>query len=176
MPVLPWVLCASLLLPLSPSGSLQPTLSVPLEKPLHLLSGRRDPSSLKLDAPLKSWQARNGHPRSLATLSLGSSPPAPFSSLESEANSVARDTTQIKDKLKKRRLSEGLATSSRGEPWAQCTHLPLTLRSGTPGYLAVRIGRSLLAAGFSPKLVRAHPASCPPGKATFHLGSAVPSQ
>ncbi|XP_072623511.1 TOG array regulator of axonemal microtubules protein 2 isoform X2 [Vulpes vulpes] len=94
-------------------GSLQPTLSVPLEKPLHLLSGHRDPSSLKLDAPLKSWQARNGHPRSLATLSLGSSPPAPFSSLESEANSVARDTTQIKDKLKKRRLSEGLATSSR---------------------------------------------------------------
>ncbi|XP_035556341.2 TOG array regulator of axonemal microtubules protein 2 isoform X2 [Canis lupus dingo] len=94
-------------------GSLQPTLSVPLEKPLHLLSGCRDPSSLKLDAPLKSWQARNGHPRSLATLSLGSSPPAPFSSLESEVNSVARDTTQIKDKLKKRRLSEGLATSSR---------------------------------------------------------------
>ncbi|XP_044235551.2 TOG array regulator of axonemal microtubules protein 2 [Ursus arctos] len=95
------------------AASLQPAPSVLLEKPLQLVSGRGDPSSLKLDAPLKGWQARNGHPRSLAALSLGSNPLAPFSSLESEANSVARDTTQIKDKLKKRRLSEGLAASSR---------------------------------------------------------------
>uniref|UniRef100_A0A452V2G2 TOG array regulator of axonemal microtubules 2 n=1 Tax=Ursus maritimus TaxID=29073 RepID=A0A452V2G2_URSMA len=95
------------------AASLQPAPSVLLEKPLLLVSGRGDPSSLKLDAPLKGWQARNGHPRSLAALSLGSNPLAPFSSLESEANSVARDTTQIKDKLKKRRLSEGLAASSR---------------------------------------------------------------
>ncbi|XP_032247569.1 TOG array regulator of axonemal microtubules protein 2 [Phoca vitulina] len=94
-------------------ASLQPTPSVLLEKPLQLLSGHGDPSGLKLDAPLKGWQARNGHPGSLAALSLGSKPLAPFSSLESEANSVARDTTQIKDKLKKRRLSEGLAASSR---------------------------------------------------------------
>ncbi|XP_073752936.1 TOG array regulator of axonemal microtubules protein 2 [Callorhinus ursinus] len=94
-------------------ASLQPTPSVLLEKPLQLLSGHGDPSGLKLDAPLKGWPARNGHPRSLAALSLGSKPLAPFSSLESEANSVARDTTQIKDKLKKRRLSEGLAASSR---------------------------------------------------------------
>ncbi|XP_045665108.1 TOG array regulator of axonemal microtubules protein 2 [Ursus americanus] len=95
------------------AASLQPAPSVLLEKPLQLVSGHGDPSSLKLDAPLKGWQARNGHPRSLAALSLGSNPLAPFSSLESEANSVARDTTQIKDKLKKRRLSEGLAASSR---------------------------------------------------------------
>nr|XP_021553220.1 TOG array regulator of axonemal microtubules protein 2 isoform X2 [Neomonachus schauinslandi] len=94
-------------------ASLQPTPGVLLEKPLQLLSGHGDPSGLKLDAPLKGWQARNGHPGSLAALSLGSKPLAPFSSLESEANSVARDTTQIKDKLKKRRLSEGLAASSR---------------------------------------------------------------
>ncbi|XP_030893045.1 TOG array regulator of axonemal microtubules protein 2-like [Leptonychotes weddellii] len=94
-------------------ASLQPTPSVLLEKPLQLLSGHGHPSGLKLDAPLKGWQARNGHPGSLAALSLGSKPLAPFSSLESEANSVARDTTQIKDKLKKRRLSEGLAASSR---------------------------------------------------------------
>ncbi|XP_022347257.1 TOG array regulator of axonemal microtubules protein 2 isoform X3 [Enhydra lutris kenyoni] len=94
-------------------ASLQPTPSVLLEKPLQLLPGQGDPRSLKLDAPLKGWQARNGHPRGLAALSLGSNPLAPFSSLESEANSVARDTTQIKDKLKKRRLSEGLAASSR---------------------------------------------------------------
>ncbi|XP_045740295.1 TOG array regulator of axonemal microtubules protein 2 isoform X3 [Mirounga angustirostris] len=94
-------------------ASLQPTPSVLLEKPLQLLSGHGHPSGLKLDAPLKGWQARNGHPGSLAAVSLGSKPLAPFSSLESEANSVARDTTQIKDKLKKRRLSEGLAASSQ---------------------------------------------------------------
>ncbi|XP_047602550.1 TOG array regulator of axonemal microtubules protein 2 isoform X1 [Lutra lutra] len=94
-------------------ASLRPTPSVLLEKPLQLLPGQGDPRSLKLDAPLKGWQARSGHPRGLAALSLGSNPLAPFSSLESEANSVARDTTQIKDKLKKRRLSEGLAASSR---------------------------------------------------------------
>lgn len=99
---------------------------------MQLLPGQGDPYSPKLDAPLKGWQARNGHPRGLAALSLGSNPLAPFSSLESEANSVARDTTQIKDKLKKRRLSEGLAASSRGEPWALPTHLPHTLRPGTP--------------------------------------------
>ncbi|KAM9720503.1 TOG array regulator of axonemal microtubules protein 2 isoform 2-T2 [Dama dama] len=93
-------------------ASLQPVPSALLEKPSQLLSGRGDPGSLKLDAPLKGWQARNGHPRNLETLSLGPHPLVPLPSLESEANSVARDTTQIKDKLKKRRLSEGLAASS----------------------------------------------------------------
>ncbi|ELR50458.1 Protein FAM179A, partial [Bos mutus] len=93
--------------------SLQLAPSALLEKPSQLLSGRGDPGSLKLDAPLKGWQARNGHPRNLAALSLGPHPLVPLPSLKSEANSVARDTTQIKDKLKKRRLSEGLAASSR---------------------------------------------------------------
>lgn len=100
------------------SASLQLAPSTLLEKPSQLLSGRGDPGSLKLDAPLKGWQARNGHPRNLVALSLGPHPLVPLPSLESEANSVARDTTQIKDKLKKRRLSEGLAASSHGEPWA----------------------------------------------------------
>lgn len=95
-------------------ASLQPTPSVLLEEPSQLLSGHEAPDSLKLDAPLKGWQARNGHPRNLGTLSLGPHPLVPLPSLESEANSAARDTTQIKDKLKKRRLSEGLAASSRG--------------------------------------------------------------
>ncbi|XP_068840869.1 TOG array regulator of axonemal microtubules protein 2 isoform X2 [Capricornis sumatraensis] len=94
-------------------ASLQLAPSALLEKPSQLLSGRGDPGSLKLDAPLKGWQARNGHPRSLVALSLGPHPLVPLPSLESDANSVARDTTQIKDKLKKRRLSEGLAASSR---------------------------------------------------------------
>nr|XP_020741936.1 crescerin-2 isoform X1 [Odocoileus virginianus texanus] len=94
-------------------ASLQPVPSALLEKPSQLLSGHGDPGSLKLDAPLKGWQARNGHPRNLAALSPGPHPLVPLPSLESEANSVARDTTQIKDKLKKRRLSEGLAASSR---------------------------------------------------------------
>ncbi|KAI4547234.1 hypothetical protein MG293_003789 [Ovis ammon polii] len=94
-------------------ASLQLAPSALLEKPSQLLNGRGDPGSLKLDAPLKGWQARNGHPRNLVALSLGPHPLVPLPSLESEANSVARDTTQIKDKLKKRRLSEGLAASSR---------------------------------------------------------------
>ncbi|XP_045405275.1 TOG array regulator of axonemal microtubules protein 2 isoform X2 [Lemur catta] len=96
-------------LPACGEASLQPTPSILLssEKPSQLLSGHGDPGSLKLDAPLKGWQARNGHPRSLRALSLG-----PHPLVESEASSVARDTTQIKDKLKKRRLSEGLAASS----------------------------------------------------------------
>ncbi|KAF0876287.1 TGRM2 protein, partial [Crocuta crocuta] len=94
-------------------AALQPAPRVLLEKPLQLLCGQADPDSLKLDAPPKGWQARNGHPGNTAAFALGPKPPAPFPSLESEANSVARDTTQIKDKLKKRRLSEGLASSSQ---------------------------------------------------------------
>ncbi|XP_029792185.1 TOG array regulator of axonemal microtubules protein 2 isoform X2 [Suricata suricatta] len=97
----------------APPASLQPAPRGLLEKPLQLLRGQADPSSLKLDAPPKGWQARNGHPGNTAALSLGPKPLAPFPSLESEANSVARDTTQIKDKLKKRRLSEGLTSSSQ---------------------------------------------------------------
>ncbi|XP_025783134.1 TOG array regulator of axonemal microtubules protein 2 isoform X2 [Puma concolor] len=92
-------------------ASLQPAPRVLQEEPLQPLSGQVDPGNLKLDAPPKGWQARNGHPRNIAALSVGPNHPAPF--LESEANSVARDTTQIKDKLKKRRLSEGLASSSQ---------------------------------------------------------------
>lgn len=104
-----------LLWPLSPSASLQPTPNVLLEKPSPLVSGHGDPGSLKLDAPLKGWQSRNGHPRNLGAPSQGPQPLVPQPSLKSEASSVARDTTQIKDKLKKRRLSEGSAASSRGE-------------------------------------------------------------
>ena len=118
--------CAKALLPLFPSASLQPTPSVLLEKPSQLLSGRGDPGRLKLGAPLKGWQARNGHPRNLGALSQGPHSLVPLPSLESEASSVARDTTQIKDKLKKRKLSEGLAASTQGEPWALPTHLPPT--------------------------------------------------
>nr|XP_012330891.1 TOG array regulator of axonemal microtubules protein 2 isoform X2 [Aotus nancymaae] len=98
-----------------PSGSLQPEPSTLLnnEEPSQLLSGHGELGGLKLDAPSKGWQARNGHPRNVGALSLGAQPLVLLPSLESEANSVARDTTQIKDKLKKRRLSEGLAASSR---------------------------------------------------------------
>lgn len=86
------------------------------EKPSQLSSGNEDQSSLMLDAPLKGWQARNGYPRGLGALPLGPHLVAAIPSLESEASSVARDTIQIKDKLKKRRLSEGMAASSQGEP------------------------------------------------------------
>ncbi|XP_037382812.1 TOG array regulator of axonemal microtubules protein 2 [Talpa occidentalis] len=94
-------------------ASLQPTTNVLLDKTSQLLNGHGDPENLKLDAPLKGWQARNGHPRDLGIPCLGPHPLRPLPLLESEANSVARDTIQIKDKLKKRRLSEGLAASSR---------------------------------------------------------------
>uniref|UniRef100_A0A8C9BQ35 TOG array regulator of axonemal microtubules 2 n=1 Tax=Phocoena sinus TaxID=42100 RepID=A0A8C9BQ35_PHOSS len=94
-------------------ASLWPVLSVLLEKPSQLLSGCGDPDSLKLDTSLKGWQDRNGHPRKLGALSLGPQPLVPLPSLELEANRVAWDTTQIKDKLKTRRLLEDLAASPR---------------------------------------------------------------
>lgn len=123
-PVPPWAPCAKTLWPLFPSAALQPMSSVLLEKPPQLSSGRGDPGSLKLDAPLKGGQAEKGHPRNLGALSQGPGSLLPLPSLESEASSVARDTTQIKDKLKKRKLSGGLAASTQGEPWALPTHLP----------------------------------------------------
>lgn len=105
---------------MSLSASPQPVSSVlpRSEKPSQLLRGHEDQSGLMLDAPLKGWKARNGYPRNLGALPLGPHPMAAVLSLESEASSVARDTIQIKDKLKKRRLSEGMAASSQGEPWS----------------------------------------------------------
>ncbi|XP_046297512.1 TOG array regulator of axonemal microtubules protein 2 isoform X1 [Marmota monax] len=102
-------------LPAYGEASLQPVPSVLVsnEKPPEILSGHGDAGNLKLDIPPKDWKARNGHPRNLGALTLGPCPLAPATSLESEANSVARDTIQIKDKLKKRRLSEGMAAPSR---------------------------------------------------------------
>ncbi|XP_006524462.1 TOG array regulator of axonemal microtubules protein 2 isoform X4 [Mus musculus] len=96
-------------------ASLQPVSSVlpSSEKPSQLSREHEDQSSLMLNAPLKGWQARNGYPRGLGVLPLGHHLGAAIPSLESEASSVARDTIQIKDKLKKRRLSEGMAASSQ---------------------------------------------------------------
>ncbi|XP_060044404.1 TOG array regulator of axonemal microtubules protein 2 [Erinaceus europaeus] len=91
----------------SPGRALEPGLQAYREASIPLEKQAQD-GSLELGAALQGWQARNGHPRSLGALSRG-----PLSTLETEASSVARDTTQIKDKLKKRRLSEGLAASSR---------------------------------------------------------------
>ena len=133
-----------------PSASLQPVLSVLLEKPSQLLSGRGDPGSLKLEASLEGWQARNGHPRKLGALSLGPQPLVPLPALESEANRVARDATQIKDTLKTRRLVEGLAASPRGEPWA-CP----------PATWAVRIGRRPAGSWASQGAPAKHPLSTP---------------
>ena len=170
----PWALCAKPLLLLSPPASLQPAPKVLQEEPLQPLSGQVDPGNLKLDAPPKGWQARNGHPRNIAALSLGPNPPAPF--LESEANSVARDTTQIKDKLKKRRLSEGLASSSQGEPRALPTCHPPTLRPGTAGYLAVRISRYLAGSRVLSKLLRVNPPRALSPSTGECLGPAAVSQ
>ncbi|XP_013378123.1 PREDICTED: protein FAM179A isoform X2 [Chinchilla lanigera] len=102
-------------LPAYSPASIQPAPSVLLsnEKPSQPLSGCGDPGSVTLAGPLKGWHIGNGHPRDLAALSWGPRPQVSVTLLESEANSVARDTTQIKDKLKKRRLSEGMAASLR---------------------------------------------------------------
>ncbi|XP_015864465.1 TOG array regulator of axonemal microtubules protein 2 isoform X1 [Peromyscus maniculatus bairdii] len=121
-------------------ASPQPGSSVPLssEKPSQLLSGHKDQSRLPLDAPLKSWPARNGYPRNLGALPLGPHPVAAIPSLESEASSVARDTIQIKDKLKKRRLSEGMAASSQ-DPGGGPRGVPL--RSTIPRTTSQRLLR-----------------------------------
>nr|XP_021502845.1 TOG array regulator of axonemal microtubules protein 2 isoform X2 [Meriones unguiculatus] len=94
-------------------ASLQSVSSVLLSsgKQSQLSSGHEDQGSLTLDAPLKGLQARNGYPRVFRAVPLGPHPVAAIPSLESEASTVARDTIQIKDKLKKRRLSEGMAAS-----------------------------------------------------------------
>ncbi|XP_058523410.1 TOG array regulator of axonemal microtubules protein 2 isoform X2 [Ochotona princeps] len=101
------------------------------ERPSQLLSRPGDSRGLELDTPWKSWQARNGHPRDLGLLSLGPRPPAPLPSLESQASSVAQDTIQIKDKLKKRRLSEGLAASARASLDASSVPLRSTVPRAT---------------------------------------------
>ncbi|XP_054403659.1 TOG array regulator of axonemal microtubules protein 2 [Pongo abelii] len=124
-------------------GSLQPEPRALLnnEEPSQLLSGLGRLGGLKLDTPSKGWQARNGHPRNLGALSLGAQPLVLLPSPESEANSVARDTIQIKDKLKKRRLSEGLAASSRAslDPGAGPQGVPL--RSTIPRAASQRLLR-----------------------------------
>ncbi|XP_019494188.1 PREDICTED: crescerin-2 [Hipposideros armiger] len=122
-------------------ASLQPIPSILQEKPSQLLSAHGDPGNLKLDAPLKGWKARNGHAGNLGALSQGSQPLVPLPSLESEASSVARETTQIKDKLKKRRLSGGLTASSRAclDPGGGPKGVPL--RSAIPQATSQRLLR-----------------------------------
>ncbi|KAM9053265.1 TOG array regulator of axonemal microtubules protein 2 isoform 2-T2 [Megaptera novaeangliae] len=122
-------------------AALQPVLSVLLEKPSQLLSGRGDPGSLKLEASLEGWQARNGHPRKLGALSLGPQPLVPLPALESEANRVARDAAQIKDTLKMRRLVEGLAASPRAslDPGGAPKGVPL--RTAVPRAASQRLLR-----------------------------------
>lgn len=122
-------------------ASLQPAPSILLEKPAPLLSGDGDPGNLKLGTPLKGWQARNGHPRIPGDLSLRPHPLGPLPLLESEANSVARDTTQIKDKLKKRRLSDGLAVSLRASLDLAGGPRGVPLRSTIPRGLSQRLLR-----------------------------------
>ncbi|XP_027996272.2 TOG array regulator of axonemal microtubules protein 2 [Eptesicus fuscus] len=121
-------------------ASLQPTPGVLLETPPQLSRGHGDPGSLLLDAPPKGWPARNGHPGNLGALSQGPHP-LPLPSLESEASSVARDTTQIKDKLKKRRLSEGLAASSQASLDPGGGPKGVAPRSGIPRATAQRLLR-----------------------------------
>ncbi|XP_068927913.1 TOG array regulator of axonemal microtubules protein 2 [Petaurus breviceps papuanus] len=72
-----------------------------------------DLTSLKTSLASKGWQSRNGHSKNVDAISSGSHPLLPSSIREMEASNAALETTQIKDKLKKRRLSEGLSASPR---------------------------------------------------------------
>ncbi|XP_040849904.1 TOG array regulator of axonemal microtubules protein 2 isoform X3 [Ochotona curzoniae] len=127
---------ASPSLPAHEEASLQAQPSVG-EQPSQLLNRPGDSRGLELDTLWKGWQTRNGHPKDLGLLSLGPRPPAPLPSLESQASSVARDTIQIKDKLKKRRLSEGLAASAR----ASLDASGVPLRSTVPRATSQRLLR-----------------------------------
>uniref|UniRef100_F6V0V1 TOG array regulator of axonemal microtubules 2 n=1 Tax=Monodelphis domestica TaxID=13616 RepID=F6V0V1_MONDO len=83
------------------------------EKQSQLWVRNGDLTSLKTSLASKGWPSRNGHARNMEDVSPKPQPLLPATIREMEANSAALETTQIKDKLKKRRLSEGLPASPR---------------------------------------------------------------
>ncbi|XP_043842638.1 TOG array regulator of axonemal microtubules protein 2 [Dromiciops gliroides] len=94
-------------------ASPQSMLKVQMEKQSPVWGRNGDLTSLKASLASKGWQSRNGHAKTVEGLSPGPHPLLPATVREMEASSAALETTQIKDKLKKRRLSEGLSVSPR---------------------------------------------------------------
>ncbi|XP_044515531.1 TOG array regulator of axonemal microtubules protein 2 [Gracilinanus agilis] len=94
-------------------ASPKPMLKVQKEKQSQLWVRNGDLTSLKTSLASKGWPSRNGHARNVEDVSPRPHPLLPATIREMEANSAALETTQIKDKLKKRRLSEGLPASPR---------------------------------------------------------------
>ncbi|XP_036605817.1 TOG array regulator of axonemal microtubules protein 2 [Trichosurus vulpecula] len=94
-------------------ASPQSLLKVQVEKQSPVWGRNGDLTSLKIGLASKGWQAKNGHTKNVEAISSGPHPLLPTSVREMEASSAALETTQIKDKLKKRRLSEGLSASPR---------------------------------------------------------------
>uniref|UniRef100_A0A8D0L4K8 TOG array regulator of axonemal microtubules 2 n=1 Tax=Sphenodon punctatus TaxID=8508 RepID=A0A8D0L4K8_SPHPU len=71
-------------------------------------------------SPLESWNSRNNLRKNVDTTTMGdfmqlTSLTLNQAARELEVSSAAMETVQIKDKLKKRRMSEGLFASNRGE-------------------------------------------------------------
>ncbi|XP_074065892.1 TOG array regulator of axonemal microtubules protein 2 isoform X2 [Macrotis lagotis] len=93
-------------------GSPQSLLKIQMEKQSPVWTRNGDLTNLKTSIASKGWQSRNGHIKNVEAIPSGPQPLLPATVREMEANSAALETTQIKDKLKKRRLSEGLSASS----------------------------------------------------------------
>uniref|UniRef100_A0A7N4P511 TOG array regulator of axonemal microtubules 2 n=1 Tax=Sarcophilus harrisii TaxID=9305 RepID=A0A7N4P511_SARHA len=96
-----------------PTASPQSLLKVQMEKQSSVWGRNGDLTSLKTSLASKAWQSRNGHVKNAEANSSVAPPLLPATVKEMEANSAALETTQIKDKLKKRRLSEGWSASPR---------------------------------------------------------------
>uniref|UniRef100_A0A5F8H9U3 TOG array regulator of axonemal microtubules 2 n=1 Tax=Monodelphis domestica TaxID=13616 RepID=A0A5F8H9U3_MONDO len=103
----------SVLLLCLPIASPKSMREVQKEKQSQLWVRNGDLTSLKTSLASKGWPSRNGHARNMEDVSPKPQPLLPATIREMEANSAALETTQIKDKLKKRRLSEGLPASPR---------------------------------------------------------------
>nr|XP_056708916.1 TOG array regulator of axonemal microtubules protein 2 [Euleptes europaea] len=93
------------------------TLHSVLKKQTCFQRGKGEPLDF---SPLKRWESRNGHQKKkMDGITLGDSSHLPCSLMKQnpsklEVSSAAKETAQIKDKLKKRRLSEGILASNKG--------------------------------------------------------------
>ncbi|XP_025950541.2 TOG array regulator of axonemal microtubules protein 2 isoform X1 [Dromaius novaehollandiae] len=99
-------------------ASLQPVLNTQVKKQPCLWDGDWRPPYARAISPLEGWDSNS----SLENLDTGAggdlsqvpSPALKQDPREREVSSAATETTQIKDKLKKRRMSEGLLVPQRG--------------------------------------------------------------
>uniref|UniRef100_A0A4X2LYQ2 TOG array regulator of axonemal microtubules 2 n=1 Tax=Vombatus ursinus TaxID=29139 RepID=A0A4X2LYQ2_VOMUR len=110
-----------------------------MEKQAPVWGRNGDLTSLKASLASKGWQSRNGHVKKVEVVSSGPHPLLPATIREMEASSAALETTQIKDKLKKRRLSEGLSASPRASLDARGVTKGTSLKSAVPQSTSQRL-------------------------------------